>query len=200
MRQTRAGLTRKLDQLKQRLLHPSDTPRTGANLAMAQKKATKSAAASSAKSKPAAKTAPGKTGAKAAGTSAKAAPKAHGATAAKKKAASSHKRAASKSTMEVVADKTGEVLSEMLTGAVVGAVAGAAQRVKEEPPARDAARNAAAGKRGKAAPAKQKSAAATPREVVGEMLSGAAVGAVTGAAKSVVPAPSRGAKKSAGKK
>jgi len=108
------------------------------------------------------------------------------------------KTASPKRVVKAIAEKSTEVLGEMLTGAAVGAVTAAAERVSDQPTAVTAvvaepatatptgavtkkgsgSKKAATPKRGKGKPS---------GEVLGEMLSGAAVGAVAGAAKSVLP-------------
>jgi hypothetical protein len=88
-------------------------------------------------------------------------------------------------------EKTGAVLDTVVAGAVVGAVTGAASAVAAEPTA--------------VSPESSTALAASPvqaggpgtRDVLGEMASSAAVGAVSGVAKAVVPAekPRRAAAK-----
>jgi len=71
----------------------------------------------------------------------------------------------------------------MVAGAVVGAVTGAAQHVAHEPGALPLVGPESLPSTGTADHEKP-----TTREVLGELASGAALGAMTGAAKSVLPA------------
>jgi len=118
------------------------------------------------------------------------------------------KKTTGKRVARAVAAKTTEVLGEMLAGAAVGAVTGAAERVSDQPTAfhAEGSERAIEGER---KPAKGEATKASPRkrstgkksaEVVNEMLSGAAVGAVTGAAKAVIPTKTKGGKGRAGSK
>jgi len=119
----------------------------------------------------------------------------------KRKATDSHKSKSStsrsrKSAEKSLVEKTGEVLDTVVAGAVVGAVTGAARHVAHEPgalPLVDPEPLSSS-----ETPAHEKP---TTREVLGEMASGAALGAMTGAAKSVLPAePAPETKKSSKKR
>jgi hypothetical protein len=104
----------------------------------------------------------------------------HGGDSRKSKSSSSRgRKRAEKSLLE----KAGEVVDPVLAGAVVGAVTGAARQIAHEPGALPLVADPsahAAGAEGHEKP--------TTREVLGEMAPGAALGAVTGAAKSILPA------------
>jgi len=181
MRQTRAGLTRKLDLLKRRFLpHPSLA--SGAKKDMPGKKSTSSSPAKRSKrSSENRETSDKKTGAERTASS--------GAS-----SSAPRKRTSRKKVAGAIVDKTTEVLGEMLTGAAIGAVTGAADRVGDQPTAvrEDGTKRVTAAKSEKVAGAKASSrkrgTSKESSEVLGEMLSGAAVGAVTGAAKAVIPA------------
>jgi len=181
MRRTRDGLTEKLDLLKRRLLHPQLVPRTGAKKAMATKKATKSSASNGASKASESKETSTKK------SNAKRSPSASA------KGSTSGKKATPKRVAGAIANKTTEVLTEVLTGAAVGAVTGAAERVAAEPTAvaeegsvkvKLTANTKAEGTN---AATKKRTTAKKSGEVLGEMLSGAAVCAVAGAAKSILP-------------
>jgi len=88
-----------------------------------------------------------------------------------------------KSAEKSLVEKTGEVLDTMVAGAVVGAVTGAARHVAHEPGALPLVDPEALSSSD--TPDHEKP---TTREVLGELASGAALGAMTGAAKSVLPA------------
>ena len=194
MRKTRDGLTRKLDLLKSRLLHPLGAPRTGESRTMPAKKTTKSSAPEKAARVSGVKSTP---------------PKAFDAkrsTSPKADASPSRKKTTRKKVVASITSKATEILGEVLTGAAVGAVTGAAQRVNEQPTAvleNGSGRNAPAvakGPGGRTAATKKQAAAKKSGEVLGEMLSGAAEGAVAGAAKAVIPAKASKPKSSAKKK
>jgi hypothetical protein len=98
-----------------------------------------------------------------------------------KSSSSRGRQSAEKSLVE----KTGEVLDTMVAGAVVGAVTGAARHVAHEPGALPLVDPESL--TGSDTPDQEKP---TTREVLGELASGAALGAMTGAAKSILPAES----------
>jgi len=180
MRETRAGLTRKIELLK-RWFIPYSSFRSGARKTMPGKRSATSSTKSAKGSSESRQTSDKKTIAKQAATS-------------KTGSSSPRKKTSRKKVVGAIVDKTTEVLGEMLTGAAIGAVTGAAERVDDQPTAvrEDKEKRAIVAKSEKVAGAKASSRRrSTSKEsgvVLGEMLSGAAVGAVTGAAKAVIPA------------
>jgi hypothetical protein len=98
----------------------------------------------------------------------------------KSKSSSSRSR---KSVEKSLVEKAGEVVDTLVAGAVVGAVTGAAQHVAHEPGALPLV--AAPSPPAATGDDREKP---TTREVLGELASGAALGAMSGAAKSVLPA------------
>ncbi len=202
MAQTRDELARHLAALKDRLFHPSLADAPGAERAMATKKTGRRAVSSSAgessgsdraqhtTSKSGESSAAPKVSAPKAGPKTKAAaPKksstqASGGVQARKKGASASPRKSRtpKGQEKGIVQKTGEVLDTVLAGAVVGAITGAARNLAHEPTAVPASGTLEL----RSAPgAKQESP--TTGEVLSELASGAAVGAVAGAAKSILP-------------
>ena len=156
---------------------------------MAQKKANRSATSPRSGKTTGAKTNPSRKSSEAASPSAKTKPEGGASRSTQRRADGATKKSTKprKSTAGAIAAKTEEILGEMLAGAAVGAVTGAAERVRDEPTAMQsggAAMPATKGKKGQAG--RKGTTSKSARAVAEEMLTGAAVGAVTGAAKAVV--------------
>jgi hypothetical protein len=184
MGRTRAGLTRKLNLLKTRLLQPHVAFPSEERTSMpVDKKTTKSTSSSAKKSGVAKMAATAKPSAKSAKSKPAAKTSARAATA--KSSSASKAKASKKPLARKVATKTSKVLGEMLTGAAVGAVTGAAAKVGNQPTAAGGSGDNGTG--AAASSSRKKGAAAKSGKVVNDMLAGAAVGAVTGAAKAVLP-------------
>jgi len=210
MAQTREDLTRKLEALKGRLIGTEGASHGGANTDMAKKTSSKSSSApasggkASVKKTPVKKAAPGAAKAKSSGAKSDSSSSASKASAPKKAAAAkggraTAKKATTKRVVKGVAAKTTEVLGEMLAGAAVGAITGAANEVKDEPTA--AQRSVAAVKRGTAVKKSSgKRTATPPGEVLSDLATGAAIGAVAGAAKAVMPSEESKGSKGKGRK
>ena len=219
MAQTRAELGRKLDALGGRFAGPRGAAITGTRKAMPPKKSVKTtttaAGAKPAAEKRTAKAAPAKApAAKPAAPAAASKPAPKRAAAKSARAPKASKSAATKSATRKrpaaatgIAGKATELLGEMLAGAAVGAVTGAAGQVRQEPGAvaEPEVNQVAAGGTGKAGvrkkgtPKRAAAAASKPSEMLGEMAAGAAIGAVTGAAKAVLPEEPAPRKRSAKK-
>jgi len=106
-----------------------------------------------------------------------------------------------KSLAKTLVAKTGKTLDTMVAGAVVGAITGAARNLADEPTAMPLCDEASGTKLKEVDHAD----ASTTTDVLGEMASGAALGALTGAAKVVMPTeihvePEKAAAKGKGKK
>ena len=107
----------------------------------------------------------------------------------------------SKSLAKTLVAKTGKTLDTVVAGAVVGAITGAARNLADEPTAMPLCDQTSGTESKQAA----HSDASTTTDVLGEMASGAALGALTGAAKVVMPSevhvePEKAAGKGKGKK
>jgi hypothetical protein len=94
-----------------------------------------------------------------------------------------------KSAGQRLVEKTGDVLDTMVAGALIGAVTGAARNVAHETAAMPLTSDDVS-----RVPASASSDTPTTREVLGEMAGGAALGAVAGAAKAMLPAETEHAK------
>ncbi len=216
MVETRAELEHHIEALKDRLLGDAGPSQRGAEKAMPSKQTGSRSTSGKAASKRATpRASAAKTGGESpekprAATKASASARKGGASGASKgaKAAGSPDRPAAKAKrskaggsakssrsrkgvgqklVAAVGEKTVEVLGEVLAGAAVGAVTAAAAKVRDEPTAAGevvAARGPAAKGGAKGGRANK---ASDGREILGKLASGAAVGAVAGAAKAVIP-------------
>jgi hypothetical protein len=179
---TREELSRHLDALRIRVLHPERAEGQQSEAFMPTKRASRRPSPSS-----------GDDGGKTEGTkkSRKAASTKRGGETSRKKetrsssgkkGSSSRTKSASKSKGKSMVAKTWKVLDTVLAGAVVGAVTGAARGLADEPSTVAPPETAASSPR-EAAVSDQP----TPGKVLEEMAPGAAVGAVSGAVKAIVP-------------
>jgi len=222
MVETRSGLTRKLNALRSRLAGPATASHEGNENPMAEKAkkktddkdagparsgegpttAKKKAVASKASSPAGGSKSKGGADAKSkssgsAGAKSKSSAKASGGSGSGGGKASRKKSGG----RESVATKTKEVVGEMLAGAAVGAVTAAAASVEgastsAEQAATDLKRGKSSG--GSKASGKRSTRAKSPTEVLGEMATPAAIGAVAGAAKAVLPKKGKGSSKRKG--
>lgn len=176
--ETRASLARNLHALKDHLLHPfAQSDPAGDTSMPTEKKARTKAKKSSDKRE---------NGSKANGatkTKAKAKTKSSAKSTARGKSSTSRAKSGGRTkALQGIVARTGEVLDPVLAGAVVGAITGAARSVAKEPtavplcdPDTGTMPQPVAGAEG-----------SSTTEVLSELTSGAAMGAVAGAAKAVV--------------
>jgi len=213
MAETRDELARHLSALKDRLFHPPQVRGPATEKAMpTQKKASRGTASSSqggsSKSQPTPKDSskreakadsrdsePKKETVKASPMRKRASSKAGETSSRKRGTSSTQGKSSPKGEGESLVAKTVEVLDPLLAGAIVGAVTGAARKLEHEPTALppDAPASLTTSSKGK-------KKLPTTGEVLEELASGAAVGAVAGVAKTVLPADrAQGGKKKGSK-
>jgi hypothetical protein len=205
MAETRKDLSRHLRALKEQLLrplplatpvkepsmqvqkksHPAEAPGDHKTSKRKSSLSAKSAKPDSPSKEPAAKSARSKASASSSSSSKSGGTKARKSGDARKKTTTRK----AKSTGHSLVEKTGEVLDTVVAGAVVGAVTGAARNVAHETAAMPLTNEAVSG-----VPTSASSETPSTREVLSEMAGGAALGAVAGAAKAVMPTETEHAK------
>ncbi len=187
MMETRQQLAAHLGALKERLLHPLTARSSPKGPTMPTKKQTsrESGAKRTEKSKPQASRADART--KQSTVAKPAQPSKAAETKTRKEnrgkaAAPRKKTAAQKAEVQGLVARTGETLDTMIAGAIVGAVTGAARNLAHEPSAMPLCDETPATQ-----PAVATEDKPTTGQVLEEMASGAAIGALSGTAKAVVP-------------